>query len=102
MLRKAPAVLGVVRGLVFAFSAEARAPPTITIGSATLVDRFHILATGTATCTPGTNVQVLGVFLSQRESNSGIGFLTPGTCPESGTLTWSVVVDGLGGVLRPG
>ena len=104
MLRKALAVLGVTLGLVFAFSAEALAQPTITTETATLLDRHHILATGTATCTPGTNVQILGVFVSQppQPQGDGIGFFTPGTCPDSGTLTWSVVVDTLGGRFRPG
>ncbi len=111
MPRKALAVLGLTLGLVFAFSAQALAQPTITTESATLLDKNNMLVSGTATCTPGTNVQILGVFVSQGgppDQRTGVGFFTPGTCPESGTLTWSVVVQNSGGSsvrpfgLRPG
>jgi hypothetical protein len=102
MPRKALAVLGLTLSLIIVVSAEALAQPTITTESATRLDESHILLAGTATCTPGTNVQTLGAFVSQREPRTGFGFFTPGTCPESGTLTWSVVVEYLGGCcLRP-
>ena len=102
MLRKALAVLGLTLGLVFAFSAQALAQPTITTESATLLDKNNMLVGGTATCTPGTNVQILGAFVSQGGQRTGIGFITPGTCPESGTLTWSVVAEYAGGCcLKP-